>query len=181
MKLCDVPHCGYPRASAMGYCDAHARRVDQTGDPGADRPITRRVGLPAEQAIEAVRTCTTCGYTGPSETFPPDARCRGGRRRTCRDCASARYRRHYRRKTGWTDERVAAALAEQDGRCAICSTPIDERTARADHDHVLNQPRGLLCDGCNKGLGHLADNVDRLAAAITYLNHHNTRNGGRLS
>jgi hypothetical protein len=64
-----------------------------------------------------------------------------------------------------------ALLAAQDGRCAICCT--DEPGGRGDwhvdHCHESKKIRGLLCTGCNLGLGHFRDDPQRLRAAIHYL------------
>ena len=62
---------------------------------------------------------------------------------------------------------------EQEGRCAICGGT-DSRSSRTehffvDHCHETGQVRGLLCAGCNVGIGGLGDNIDRLKAAIEYL------------
>lgn len=66
-----------------------------------------------------------------------------------------------------------AALYElQDGRCFICqrATGTGKRKLAVDHDHVTNEPRGLLCSLCNKGiLGHCRDSIEMLQRAIDYL------------
>lgn len=71
-------------------------------------------------------------------------------------------------------------LASQDFRCAICRKHQDEFDKRfsVDHDHSCCPGkkscgpciRGLLCFGCNVGIGHLRDNIKNLQSAIEYLN-----------
>lgn len=56
--------------------------------------------------------------------------------------------------------------AEQQGRCAICA---DNLTLQANLDHETNEVRGVLCTGCNLGLGFFKDSVDQLGKAILYL------------
>jgi len=38
-----------------------------------------------------------------------------------------------------------------------------------DHDHKTKKVRGLLCFGCNTGIGCLRDNPSRLRSAADYL------------
>lgn len=66
--------------------------------------------------------------------------------------ANARARRKH--LTGWTDDLTEAALAAQDGLCAICSREMGEDMCR-DHEHVRPpKPRALLCRACNISLGY---------------------------
>lgn len=62
-------------------------------------------------------------------------------------------------------------LAAQDGGCAICQKPMEaiRRRMNIDHCHDTNEVRGILCSGCNTGLGHLGDNIAGLQRAIAYL------------
>lgn len=68
-------------------------------------------------------------------------------------------------------------LESQGGVCAICRLPetkLDYRTKKiqelaVDHCHTTNKPRGLLCNSCNRGIGWLGDDADRVTAAAEYL------------
>jgi len=59
-------------------------------------------------------------------------------------------------------------LEHQHGVCAICRTR-PARTLCVDHCHVTGQVRGLLCSGCNLGIGQFKDNPALLQAAIAYI------------
>jgi len=63
-----------------------------------------------------------------------------------------------------------AMVEAQGGCCAICKKPASTKTPLAvDHDHTTGEIRGLLCYGCNGGLGHLGDTEDGLLRALAYL------------
>lgn len=103
----------------------------------------------------------------------------------------AAYHREYRKNNpekehakrikfnyGISLEQYRAMLLEQNGVCKICEKP--ETMAQngrivplcVDHDHEDNSIRGLLCQHCNKALGHFMDRQDLLARAISYLQAH---------
>jgi Recombination endonuclease VII len=67
---------------------------------------------------------------------------------------------------GLSREDYQGLLARQGGACAICRSkhPLD-----IDHCHSTRQVRGLLCRKCNLGLGLFDDDIDRMLAAIAYL------------
>jgi recombination endonuclease VII len=77
-------------------------------------------------------------------------------------------RRHLKQVYGITPEEYAALLAAQHDVCAICKKK-DRVRLCVDHCHDTRTVRGLLCKKCNTGLGCFDDDIERLRAAITYL------------
>lgn len=74
-----------------------------------------------------------------------------------------------RRKYGVTLEWYEARFVEQSGVCAICGRPPTTKRLGVDHDHVTGEPRKLLCDACNRGIGFLRDDPALLWRAAEYL------------
>ena len=69
---------------------------------------------------------------------------------------------------GLSLEQYALMRERQGGACAICG----EQPAEAlcvDHSHATDKVRGLLCHGCNLGLGHYRDDQRLTMAATAYL------------
>ena len=60
-------------------------------------------------------------------------------------------------KYGITREQYFEMLEEQGYKCAICGKPreLHSRNFAVDHNHKTGKVRGLLCDGCNYGVGFL--------------------------
>jgi protein-arginine kinase activator protein McsA len=58
-------------------------------------------------------------------------------------------------------------LENQLGLCKICHQ--SNQKLLIDHDHKTGKIRGLLCNGCNRGLGYFNENILALKEAIIYL------------
>ncbi len=90
----------------------------------------------------------------------------------------ARRRRHNLMQYGLTEDGFAALWGAQVGLCAICSCEMLPRGNRSrlaavvDHCHATGRTRGLLCGHCNRAIGMLADNPDRLRLAAAYIEKH---------
>lgn len=118
-------------------------------------------GLPAEKRR---------GYYATHDARYKEARREAARARVAADPGLIR-RRNLLYEYGITSEDFDRMLAEQGGGCAICGAT-EHRNGRrlhVDHCHSTGKVRGILCEGCNKGLGHFADNVDRMIKATNYL------------
>ena len=74
--------------------------------------------------------------------------------------------REYKRNYGLAHD-VALSLANNRiGECKICSKVTK---LVVDHCHSTKVVRGLICDNCNKMLGHSFDNPQTLIKAAEYL------------
>lgn len=68
-----------------------------------------------------------------------------------------------------------AMLEAQGGVCACCGEKPDPAADRrhailhVDHDHVTGFVRGLLCHGCNTGIGCFSESPDKLWLAVVYV------------
>lgn len=68
-------------------------------------------------------------------------------------------------------EEYDAILKFQGGLCAICKFPPKTGGNRlsVDHNHKTGLVRGLLCWNCNRALGRLGDDTDRILAMAEYM------------
>jgi hypothetical protein len=74
---------------------------------------------------------------------------------------------------GLTPEGYDQMLAAQNGGCAICGNGCTTfKYLPVDHDHTTGTVRGLLCSGCNLGLGKFKHSPELLQAALLYLERH---------
>lgn len=71
--------------------------------------------------------------------------------------------RKLKHRYGITLKDFERRLIIQNGLCALCK---DKKAVDVDHCHETGRVRGLLCRGCNVGLGQLGDNINGLLKAI---------------
>jgi hypothetical protein len=109
------------------------------------------------------RRCVICRETKPLEDFHKDKSRKEGRSYRCKTC-HAEWARLV------DDETYAAMLLICGNACTICGGVNQNGKALAvDHDHDTGEVRGLLCDGCNRGIGFMEDDPERLRRAAAYL------------
>ena len=140
--------------------------------PGPARPPRERVApkgpphtLSNVNRTDMVADCAVCG---------PAARVRRkvDRRRAAGEtfyCLSPRLVRPDERHGLSSYERLE--YIKQHGEfCDICSSPTPKHRGWCiDHCHETGEIRGVLCGPCNRGIGLLGDDADRLLAAAAYL------------
>lgn len=132
----------------------------------------------------SMKKCPKCGKMKPTVEFHKD-RCQvDGLQHRCIECnrynhiGRTRYVRdyQYKRRYGITLEDYEQMIAEQEHKCAICGTDDPGSQAHSnhgtffvDHDHNTDTVRGLLCNRCNRVLGHVHDDAELLSTMINYL------------
>lgn len=57
-------------------------------------------------------------------------------------------------------------VAQEKQGCEICGST--DRMC-IDHNHSTGKPRGVLCEGCNQGIGNFGESADKMLKAIVYL------------
>jgi hypothetical protein len=145
-----------------------------------------------------IKKCRVCLEDKSKENFPKNKNFADGLNTICKACKKKQDKKNYDEVrsdpvkwekevkrtrdykrfwvTGFTSEMFDEKLLEQGNRCAICGTDDPGPTNwHADHCHITNTPRGVLCKKCNTGIGMLQDNPKIVEAALHYLNNHFTR------
>ncbi len=111
-----------------------------------------------------IKQCSMCREILPFSAFNKAQTIPRGVSSRCKKCCE----NHRIHKTyGLTPDAYQAMHDNQKGMCAICQDLLDDPDT--DHCHATGKVRGLLCHGCNIGLGGFRDNQQSLARAIEYL------------
>lgn len=189
---CQIDGCEKVSALSRGMCAMHYRRFRVHGDPNKVWVMRRPCAVEGCDAqsrakefctkhYQAWRTHGDPLYVAPTNAelgLIPHGTPHGYNFYKCR-CEQCRaWQRPYARakmleRYGITPEIYDRMLADQGGVCAICRRPERDGVSLAvDHCHSSSAVRGLLCHMCNRGIGQLADDPDRLLAAAAYLLQH---------
>lgn len=191
---CTVPGCARPH-KARGYCQTHYMQFKR-GVPITPIINARQMVKPESCSYEGcpapVKSKGLCaahyqhklrhGHTRYQDRKRPPKPC------SIPGCQNHAYsggvcsqhyvrRRRLAEKYGLTPGDVDRMLAEQGGVCAICqgsATSVNGASGKTvdfcvDHCHVTKKVRGMLCSGCNRGIGLLQDNPELLLRAAAYL------------
>lgn len=173
-KRCSVVGCEKEYNKNRGrMCPMHEARTHKWGDPnstGSHRPrgdSTLRDALGRKECFRCKQWLLEAEYHFNKSTGDTLAT-------ECKICAVAGQQR-------MTRNDIDILLKNQNNACAICSEPFEGKFA-IDHDHSCcpgknlrkgktcgKCVRGLLCRGCNHGLGNFRDRPDILLEAVAYL------------
>jgi uncharacterized protein (DUF983 family) len=103
----------------------------------------------------------------------------------CINCQRAYTRSNAKRgvlkhRYGLGVEEHAEMIAATGGACPICRSVFDDRVRfpAVDHNHRTGAVRGIICQSCNVGLGHLQDKPQILRQAAEYIRLHQASEQG---
>ena len=124
--------------------------------------------------------CPECGETNIAQFYVDEQ----GRRTNayCKECHKDRCKERWHARSwvdrwssraykyGVTQQFLVDLFNKQEGKCALCGDePKTERGLHVDHCHATQKVRGLLCHGCNTGIGALKEDPEIFSKAISYL------------
>lgn len=133
------------------------------------------------------KRCSRCHVVKPSSDYGRRKANRKWLRSVCLACERASVNEYHRqhpegvrrrnmiggiRRYGIQVDDFDRMNDNQGGVCAICRRPPtweNRRRLSIDHCHTTGTVRGLLCDGCNQGIGRFNDDPNLLREAIAYL------------
>jgi hypothetical protein len=137
------------------------------------------------------KRCKVCGKNRLIKFFHSHSSCAKGVRAECKTChnkvSKVRHKKYIKEnpdkrrstvlknKYGVTFEQYRAMLGAQGNACKICgsfSPGASKDHFSIDHDHKTGKIRGILCHGCNAGLGMFKEDTQSLKQAICYLDSH---------
>ena len=125
------------------------------------------------------RLCIGCGKVCASKAVEPRCQnCSKGLRRIWTEKGQAQRNSQLKKKYNLTLSDFDTLWIVFKGRCAICNIELRQTqksrgqsldTVCVDHNHETGNLRGLLCNGCNKGIGLFKDDPEILNKAKEYL------------
>ena len=116
-----------------------------------------------------LKICLSCARLKPLVEYPNNQNNKAGASTTrprCKDCYEAESGPNLTTKAKRDFKKKVQAPEKGDlWRCPVCrkiSIADVNASVRVDHDQERRQPRGLICDSCNTGLGRFKNGEDHL-------------------
>ena len=135
------------------------------------------------------KICSTCKKLTNMNLFAKNSMGKYKKQSQCKSCRTAYYQAHkeplqkrirnnmLKRSYGIEQKDYEILLKNQNGKCAICDIKAENHrhsVLNVDHNHITKKIRGLLCNNCNRALGHFQDSILNLESAVKYLKNKGT-------
>lgn len=146
-------HKIHENAATSGMCTNH-RKVPAL-------PGKKRCGQCLAYAKKARRDAISSGVCVACRASKPAL----GRRK-CFSCLNVQRAGNIKRLYGLTVQQVKDMVAAQHGLCAVCQL---FKPLNVDHNHETGVVRGMLCGSCNRALGLLKEDPQRISSLLVYI------------
>jgi hypothetical protein len=131
----------------------------------------------SEQRKRDHKICKSCLVDKPIEEYYYANKEKTRYSVSCKECVKALWTKKHKARLDkpyiWIKYKYNLSVNEylrmrqdQNELCAICNK---KKKLVVDHCHSTGKVRGLLCGGCNKGIGCFEENIESLNGAIKYL------------
>jgi len=152
--------------SVEKYIEAHPPKQKEILPPNKRRCIDCKEIKLVEAFFEGRRKCNECRKKGYRDKYNSNP-----------DILKANIRK---RLYGISQQEYEQMIKDQNNLCASCGNP--ETTIRygkldalaVDHCHATGAVRGLLCANCNRALGMLQEDPERVKALLKYIENYVT-------
>ncbi|MXQ67787.1 hypothetical protein GQ466_27585 [Actinomadura rayongensis] len=150
----------FPCNGGLGQFDDNPRRLYEAADYLEERTWYVRL-LRLELGTSRISSSALRAWR--EETYPGSFE-----RRTAEAVARAGLTSRGKPRVRWGLDAadIEDLVTIQQGGCAIC---VDRPAEHVDHCHETGAVRGMLCGGCNTGMGQLRDDPAVLRRAIDYV------------
>lgn len=181
--VCELPGCDvkfrllrHGKRRRRYCCSQHENKARWASRPPTFEPRVcgnQRCGKVFRPSRDAQVTCSKSCRKREEYLREPEGYKRRARERTERLGLDGMRDYNLQRNYGISLSEFNRMREEQGNKCAICRAdkPGGPGAWHVDHDHETRAVRGLLCQGCNIGIGCLGDNPDRIRAAAEYVEH----------
>jgi len=164
---CSFDGCGN-RARTQGLCAGHYGQKWKGVPLAALKPAVDTTARDSEGR----KLCNKCNEWKPVDGFYANS---GTKDKLATHCKACHKESSLSRTYGLNSGEYEAMEAQQGGVCKICGGVNDDgRRLFVDHDHSTGDVRGLLCNPCNRAVGLMQDNPERLRKAAAYLEAYRT-------
>lgn len=171
MTNCAFTGCGRAKF-ARNLCHTHYQQLRSGRDLREIRP-RRNARATAVRNERGDKHCPKCDLWYPEAQYAVDPSHTDGLSTYCKACRSAAMRAW---RFGTTPGDLMRMVHDQGGSCATCPAPLADGFC-VDHDHSCcggarscgECIRGLLCGECNKLLGKIESDAERMRKMLAYI------------
>ena len=145
------------------------------GKPDGYRNVCKECRKLKRKRDPKYRFCYKCKKVLPSTSEYFWAKRKGNNERLrsrCKECAKLDAKKSWLKKHYQiTLEELNRKKQQCKNQCEICGAT--QARLVVDHSHQNGEFRGILCDGCNTGIGCFKENIKSLLNAIQYIKERN--------